>query len=521
MTPEETENFVENMSDKRWRMNHLYKIIDKEGQEVTFKMNWVQEKIFDNRHKRNVCLKSRQHGVTTFWLIFMLDECLFRENINTAVISHRLDDSKKFMEKIWLAFKNLPHEVKVNSPKKETKNAHELKFDNGSTITSTTTVRSGTTHILHVSEFGPMSFYNPDRAKEVMSGALPSVPSGGIVSFESTAKGTIGAFYQLWKLALPNDKDANGDYPPIPRRSYRPFFFAWWQDENNRVSESEVALTKIYPSDEKYFAKIKRETGLEFDARQKAWYVIEKRVPSCDIRAEHPTTPEEAWAASTEGLFYAVQMAEARELGRICPVPHRPGYPVGSAWDFGVSDRTSIIFTQTIGRAIHIIDFYENSDRGLQYYVNYLHGLSKPAREGGKGYAYGRHVIPHDGNQRQIGSDARTIADILEGYGLFCEVAPRTGLMEGIEATRSMLGSCFFDEGKEVGELIEHIESYRKQLDEKNSTDADNPVFKDAPVHDIHSHACDALRTLAMMHEFPAAGSGKPITIDTWSEEIC
>jgi hypothetical protein len=526
VTDEEKANLIANVSDKEWRMNNLYYIVDKDVKTVLFKMNWVQDFIFKHYHKRNVCLKSRQHGVTTFWLIFFLDECLFggKDYLSTGVISHRLADSKKFMQRIMFAYRKLPKWIVETGsvPTVETKNLDEVKFSNGCSISSTTSARSGTMHMLHVSEFGPMSYYYRDRAAEVMSGAVPAVPSNGILSFESTAKGTIGAFYELWKLAVPNGHCEEGEYPDIPRIAYRPFFFAWWQDPNNRLSEAETKMVQVKLSLEQYFTKLAREHGIKLDARQKAWYVLTEANPESDMRKEHPSTPEEAWQSSVEGLFYATQIAEAREMGRVCKLPFKPGFPVDTWWDFGVNDLNCIIFSQNIGRAVHVINFYKNSDRGLRHYANYLKEQSKPPREGGLGYSYGRHVIPHDGSQRQIGNDAKTIQEILEEYGVFTDLAPRSGLMEGIEQTRNKIGDCFFDTGPNVSDLLLSLESYRKQLDEKNTTDPDNPVFKDKPVHDIHSHPADAMRTLGVMHEFHQHHSlAGPVEIETWNEEIC
>ena len=44
-------------------MNNLYRIIDKDGNDLRFTMNSVQEDVFDNLHNRNLILKARQLGM--------------------------------------------------------------------------------------------------------------------------------------------------------------------------------------------------------------------------------------------------------------------------------------------------------------------------------------------------------------------------------------------------------------------------------------------------------------------------
>lgn len=527
LTQQQHAQLVANMSNQKWRINNLYKIVDMQGKLVTFVMNSVQEEIYDNMHFRNVCLKSRQHGVTTFWLVFMLDSALFNEHKCCAVISDRLEDSKKFMARIVLAYKNLPQSVRDRASTDTNKggivNSDYLKFSNGSSIASTVTMRSGTTHILHVSEFGITAHKRPQRAAEILSGALNSVPQDGIVSFESTAKGgAAGPFFNLWIDAKPNGKDMTipkrprnmpnppAFYPHIPKLMFRPFFFGWFEDDRNRAPAVDVPLVPIPPSMHRYFKSLEDEHDIHLDDQQKAWYVLKERVEP-DMLREHPSTDLEAWEASYQGLFYAATLNELRERDRICSVPHHPGYRIDTWWDLGVDDYTSIIFTQTIGSEIRVIDFYENADRGLRHYVEKLNTYSRPGKDGGKGYSYREHWVPHDIRVREIGSDARTREDILADMGIRVSVAPRSGVADGIEATRNVMHYCLFDEDSCI-DLIKHLESYRKEWDEQNE------VYRDKPVHDKHSHAADAMRLLGLCHKFESGNEAAlPVQDGQWS----
>ena len=46
--------------------------------------------------------------------------------------------------------------------------------------------------------------------------------------------------------------------------------------------------------------------------------------------------------------------------------------PVHTAWDLGVGDATAIWFVQPVGHMLHVIDYLEASDHGLEWYAKVL-----------------------------------------------------------------------------------------------------------------------------------------------------
>ncbi|MGJ0628645.1 terminase, partial [Xenorhabdus bovienii] len=61
----------------------------------------------------------------------------------------------------------------------------------------------------------------------------------------------------------------------------------------------------------------------------------------------------------------------------------------------------------------------------------------------------------------------------------------------GIESVREILSNCVFDEEK-CSEGISHLESYRKEWDDKRG------CWKDKPLHDFTSHGADGFRYFAV-----------------------
>ena len=182
-----------------------------------------------------------------------------------------------------------------------------------------------------------------------------------------------------------------------------------------------------------------------------------------------------------EGAYYAKYMDKIRLNGQIGCVPWEPGFKVHTAWDLGVRDSTSIIFFQNVGATIRIIDYYEKNKEGLEHYAKVLE--SKP-------YVYGRHIAPHDIAVREFGS-GMTRLEKARQLGLKFIVAGDISIVDGIEAVRTTLGKCWFDE-RNCSQLIKALENYRQEYDQKKK------VYKSQPLHDIFSHASDAMRYLAV-----------------------
>ena len=79
-----------------------------------------------------------------------------------------------------------------------------------------------------------------------------------------------------------------------------------------------------------------------------------------------------SWVANVPGSVFGKELQEAQEKGRIASVPYDPTCKVDTWWDLGVGDSTVVWFTQSVGRAVHVIDFYENRGEGLPHYAKML-----------------------------------------------------------------------------------------------------------------------------------------------------
>jgi hypothetical protein len=200
-----------------------------------------------------------------------------------------------------------------------------------------------------------------------------------------------------------------------------------------------------------------------------------------DLRAE--MTAEEfsqemecSFEAPNSGAYFARELQQAEDEGRISAVPYDPKLPVWTAWDLGMDDATAIFFVQiSPGGEIRWIDYHEDSGAGLETYAGEL------AR---RGYVYAKHILPHDVDVRELGTGVSRL-DVLVRLGVRpVKIVPAMNPIERINALRMMLARSRFDAVKCRGGL-EALWHYRR---------AWNPsaeVFRANPVHDWSSHAGD------------------------------
>ena len=79
--------------------------------------------------------------------------------------------------------------------------ADTLTFGNNCSVRVSTSMRSGTLQYLHVSEFGKICAQEPEKAREIVTGALNTVEAGQFIVIESTAEGQEGPFYEMTQRA--------------------------------------------------------------------------------------------------------------------------------------------------------------------------------------------------------------------------------------------------------------------------------------------------------------------------------
>ena len=187
------------------------------------------------------------------------------------------------------------------------------------------------------------------------------------------------------------------------------------------------------------------------------------------------------WIANIEGAIYGEEIAKIEDKNQIARVPYDPTLPVSTAWDLGVADHSSIIFFQQKGTSVQIIDYHEERGHGLPHYIQMLE--EKP-------YIYKDHFAPHDIDVQEFGN-GKTRREIAYQLGIRFKVVPKLPVEEGIHAVTMLLPRCWIDTDH-CKNLIDALRHYHRKYIDKNR------MFRSKPVHDWSSHACDAMRYLAV-----------------------
>jgi hypothetical protein len=472
------------LRDPEWRLDNLYWIKDENGDEIRFVRNEAQRSYSEAMWSRDLIVKARRLGFSTFIGIRILDTCLFERNVNAAIIDSKLDSAKEKLSTIKFAYDRLAVRIREACPLIRN-NTEELQWANGSKVSVGTSYRGGGLHILHVSEYGKVSIDTPEVAKEIKTGSMRAVPATGFIAVESTAHGTAGEFYDMVRLAQARQQEN----APMTALDFRLHFYGWWIKKEHRVPNNLVVISQEL---REYFAevapKLLARHNVRLDADQMAWYAKQYADLGPDaVKEEFPTVSEETFFNSLLGAYWKAELSKARQDGRIGkPLPFDPTRRVNTFMDIG-EDCTAVIFHQTDGVRHRFIDYWEENGSSLQRMITML-----DEKKAQRGFSYDRHYAPHDIENRDWGNNSQTRKATAMDLGYKLDAVPRVQVKaDSIEAARRMLNLSYFD-SEHCGLLVERLDNYRRRWNKALG------VFMAEHVHDAASHPADALQQGAM-----------------------
>ncbi len=474
------------LSSKLWRINNCYKIINKDGEIVTFRMNRAQHIVYakTRQYPRIIILKSRQQGISTFWLVSYFDDAVFQPYLNIGLMAQGTDEAATLLERAKFIWDHLAPSVKsfanVDLDKDNTK---EFSFTNRSKIFIRVSFRSATLQRLHVSEFGKIANNYPKRAKETKTGTLQALGRGNIGVIESTAEGR-NMFKQMWDDGM--IAKVSGQ---LSQKDFFPVFLSWLDDPD--------CVEPILQTDTKesleYFNTLHREAGITPTQEQRNFWIVQYRELQGDVYQEYPATPEEAFKAAKDGSYYSKLFTKhVIKNNRVVPDLYDNNLYTDVYWDLGVDDYTVLALVQWHRGEYRITKEYFDSGKGLRFYIEWLVELGIDIR---------CLKFPHDISVRELGTTddgglARSrmdiVIDILRELGLrwSTEALPKIGVETGIENTRRLMEVVWFDSSCTY--LMDCCHNYTKEWDDKMQQ------FKTVPKHDEFSHGADVLRQISI-----------------------
>lgn len=219
---------------------------------------------------------------------------------------------------------------------------------------------------------------------------------------------------------------------------------------------------------------------IEINWRDNPWFpeVLENERRKAEAR--DPEDYQHIWEGKPRrvaaGAIYRHEIEAAYASGRVRPLPYDPMLQVHTVWDLGWNDSMAIGFVQRGPSDLRVIDYIEDSNRTLDWYVGQIE--RRP-------YRWGTDYIPHDGRTRNF-QTGKSTEELLRAMGRSPFVLPADSLEEGIKAARVMWPAVYFDAEK-CARLLECLKRYRRQVNQNTN----EPM---GPLHDEYSHGADMFR---------------------------
>jgi hypothetical protein len=462
---------------QEWRLNNIYRIIDRNSNSIPFRLNAVQRDVLEHLHTRNLILKARQLGMSTFAVLYLLDCVLFNENLSAGIVSYSLEHAQHIFKKIiGHALDTLHAKIRPLAGITQ-RSAREITFNNGSSLRVDTTLRGGSYPLVLVSEFGKTCARNPQKAEEVITGTLQSVPANGTIIIESTAEGNDGFFAELTLNAA---KRGNENLSAL---EYKLFFYSWMEEPSYKlVAKPDLDIELI-----DYFRKVEGETGKTISHDQKNWYSLQKKILGDKIKQEFPSTISESFLTSSDAFYFAEAINQAYQTNRCLSTSlYDVLLPVYIAMDIGVNDLTVMVFFQIAHGEIRVIDYYEDSDKDVPFYANFLLQDKK--------YTYHTIFLPHDSAKRSIldvtNTYERDFKRLFSGTNTRFHILKRMDKQLSISHARIMLSRCVFNVSK-VKPFLDQCSKYRKTWSEQMGK------YTEVPYHNVASNFGDCLQYLS------------------------
>lgn len=282
------------LSDKLYRIQNFYWIKSKTRGLTKLRLNTVQWEIvrriiekYDSGHTRirHYDLKARQQGISTFWLIWWLDDTIFRHNTTTGLLAHRNDSLQYLMEIVRLAHGRMPE---MTRPRLGDDSKLSLSFpDINSKFMGALQIRSTALHNLHVSE---LCFVEDAELRAT----LGAVSENTNVTYESTGNGVGNDGYQIYQDCKLGNAEDGMDCA----------FFPWFVQDEYRVKLNGIPKPRLTPEEIKLKELMRKDWGLKLEDEQVLWRRAKKRALKGMFKQEYPESDEDAFLTSGHQFFH-------------------------------------------------------------------------------------------------------------------------------------------------------------------------------------------------------------------------
>ena len=211
---------------------HLLKVRTREGRTAALKANAAQEAFERRRGERNIVLKARQMGLTTWAAARFFLKTITQPGTLTLEVAHTQEAAEEIFRIVYRFLDYLPEELREGPLRTSRANVRQIVFpeiDSQYKVVSAGERNAGrglTVQNLHCSELARW----PGDPAETLAGLRAAMAPGAELILESTPQGVGGCFHEEWQKA--------GETGMVRH------FFPWWMELRYRTrAVAECSLT--------------------------------------------------------------------------------------------------------------------------------------------------------------------------------------------------------------------------------------------------------------------------------------
>lgn len=219
----------------------LLRIRDKHGKLRPLRANRTQAEFSRRAGRRNIVLKARQLGITTWIAARFFLATITRPGTVSVQVAHDQSSAEEIFRIVHRFLANLPDSLRKGALATSRANVRQIVFphlDSEYRVETAADPNAGrglTIHHLHASEVARW----PGDAAATLASLRAAVPPHGEVVLESTPNGAGGSFYGEWQRA-------------DETRTERHFFPWWWEPE---YAQTDVRLGRVSDEERELIAQ--------------------------------------------------------------------------------------------------------------------------------------------------------------------------------------------------------------------------------------------------------------------------
>jgi hypothetical protein len=236
----------------------LLKIRTKTGR-TCFRLNRAQREYSRRCRKRNIVLKARQVGITTYIAARFFIQTITRRGTLSVQVAHDRESAEEIFRIVKRFWEKLPDMMKEGVLRTSYCNARQLVFpclDSEYCVTAAdeNAGRGWTIQNLHCSEVARWGRGGDEALASLRAAVVP----GGEIVLESTPNGAGGLFYEEWQRS--------------EETGYTRHFFPWWFEEGYTAKTEKNILPLT--AEEEELAEIHGLTLGQIAWRRKQWAAL-------------------------------------------------------------------------------------------------------------------------------------------------------------------------------------------------------------------------------------------------------